>query len=54
MSVQYVCPGCSYAVRVGQMRGQLCASCTRKQADAAAQEAAKTAMADDLVRGKPK
>lgn len=51
MSVRFICRRCHNAYRAGQMHGSMCPACVREVSEAARQEKAKTALADDLVRG---
>lgn len=51
MGATYICPRCHSAVGIAGMRGDVCAMCAH--VDRVAQEKAKTALADDLVRGVP-
>lgn len=51
MSVQFICRRCYNAYRAGHMYGQMCNKCVAAVSAAAKEEAAKTALADDLVRG---
>lgn len=53
MCVQVNCPECNNSYPLGRnvdMAKRLCSSCARKKRE----DAAKTELANDLVRGKPK
>jgi uncharacterized Zn ribbon protein len=54
MALMQVCPRCRDAYRLGEIRGQLCAQCTRDIAAEVKRDDDKTALANDLVRGNPK
>lgn len=51
MALVQICQRCLNAFRLGDIRGQACAACLAEIAAEATQYDAKTALADDLVRG---
>ena len=51
MALVQICPRCRNAYRFGEIRGQTCATCMAEITAETRQNDAKTALADDLVRG---